>query len=156
MFETFNVPAMYVATLLRDGPRTGTDHQHRDGLRRWSFAHRPHPRGLCIAARLLRLDLAGRDLTEYRVKILTERGCSFTTLAESEIVRNVRRSSPTSALTSTPRRNRRVRAEKTYELPMVTSSQKEQTFRCLEVLFQPFFIVKEASGSPSKRSTSRA
>ena len=43
-----------------------------------------------LCRNILRLDLAGRDLTEYIMKILTERGCFFTTTAKCKIVCYVR------------------------------------------------------------------
>ena len=151
MFENFKVGSMYIAiqavlSLYAAGRTNGIVLDSGDGV-----THAvPIYEGFAPSNAIIRLDLAGRDLTDYLMKLLKERGHCFTTSAEREIVRDMKEKLGFVSLDfeqdlrNTPSSSS---IEKSYELPdgQVITIGNER-FRCSEALFQPSFLGLESAG----------
>jgi len=161
LFETFNVPAMYVAiqavmSLYASGRTTGVVMDSGDGV-----SHTvPIYEGYAIPHAILRIDLAGRDLTHYMGRLLMDRGHTLASSAEREIVRDIKEKLCHVALDyeaqleeAEGRRKRQKVSEDAsdkevpYELPDGTIVMiGPERFKCPELLFRPDLLGKEADG----------
>lgn len=91
LFEKFNVPAVFVASeaplaLYALGRRTGLVLELGHGV----VNVVPVVDGYTIPEGILRYNVAGDDITSYLERILKERGYSFPTSAEHEIVQDIK------------------------------------------------------------------
>lgn len=149
MFESFRSPAMGVAiqpllSLFATGRTTGIVLESGYGV---SYTV-PIYNGDVFHQAIMRMNLAGRDLTDYLTKTLNERGYAV----ERKIVTEIKekmcyvsldfKSDMANAVSSSS-------FEESFTLPDGQNiTIGNERFRCPEVMFQPSLLGKEYSGTP--------
>lgn len=151
LFESFSIPAFYVAiqavlSLYASGRTSGIVIDSGDGVTHTV----PIYEGYSLPHAVLRIDLAGRDLTHWMSKLLMQKGYSFTTSAELEIVRDIKQQLCYVAEDYDKELAGAANSgslEKEYELPdgqVITVGQER--FQCPEALFKPEMLGNEMTG----------
>lgn len=147
MFEKFQVPAWFlqiqaVLSLYASGRTTGIVFDSGDGVSHVV----PIYEGYSLPHAIKRIDLAGRDITQYLRKILTESGIKLNTSAETEIVRDMKEKLCYVALDFQQEMLTNTE-EKEYEMPDgVKVMLGSQRFRAPEILFNPSMYGMEGPG----------
>ncbi|SPN97456.1 probable centractin (ro-4) [Cephalotrichum gorgonifer] len=154
LFETFNVPALYtsiqaVLSLYSSGRTTGIVLDSGDGV---SHAV-PVYEGFAMPSSIRRIDVAGRDVTEYLQTLLRKSGYVFHTSAEKEVVRHIKET--TCYIARDPKREEKDWAGTKHDPSQITEytlpdghklKMGAERFRAPEILFDPDIIGLEYPG----------
>jgi actin, other eukaryote len=143
MFETFNSPALYISvqsvlSLNASGYTTGVLVGSGDGVTHTT----PFYEGNASNLNIIRMDMAGKDLTEYLMNISAERGYSFKSTADREIVRDIKEKLCYVSLDFDEEMMKsQTKKDVEYELPDGNKINfGSELFRCPEALFQPSLL----------------
>merc|ERR1712227_1172310 len=148
MFETFNARRFYVAiqavlSLYASGRTTGVVVDCGDGV-----SHTvPIYEGYSMPHAIQRINLAGRDLTDYICKILTESKINLHTSAERESAKKIKEDLCYVYMNFAEEVDNFAGKEKTFELPdMSVVTVHNQIIRRPELMFKPYMDGKEMMG----------
>lgn len=91
MFETFNVPSLFISmsavlALYSSGRTTGIVVDSGAGVTNSV----PIYEGYALPHAIMKIDIAGQDLTHYLLKQLAELGMKFSTTTEFEIIKDIK------------------------------------------------------------------
>jgi len=146
-FETFNVPALFISmqavlSLYATGRTTGVVLDAGDGV-----THAvPIYEGFAMPHSIMRVDIAGRDVTRYLRLLLRKEGHDFHTSAELEVVKAIKEKA--CYLSINPQKEETVETEKAkYTLPDGSAIEVGASrFRAPEILFRPDLVGDECEG----------
>jgi len=148
LHETFDCGGSYISiqavlALYASGRTTGIVVDSGDGVSHIV----PIYEGYSLPHAVMRMDLAGRELTTYMSKLLMSTGLSLTSSAEMEIVKDIKEKLCYIPMDYEAELQKDITVE--YEIP---DGQKfkigKERVQCPEVLFQPKLIGKEIDGIP--------
>ncbi|GAA98384.1 hypothetical protein E5Q_05070 [Mixia osmundae IAM 14324] len=149
-FETFNVPALFtsiqaVLALYASGRTTGIVLDSGDGV-----THAvPVFEGFSMPHAIRRVDIAGRDVTEYLQLLLRKGGHQLHTSAEREVVRVLKEKTCYIALNPQKEEKEAISTgrSESYQLPdgQIVKLGSER-FRAPEILFNPELVGQEHAG----------
>jgi len=150
-FEEFSVPSFYVSiqavlSLYASGKTTGLVFDAGDGVTHLVPVYEAYSLQHAIS----RMDLAGRDLTNWLKDILTESGITLSSTAELEIVKEIKEKKCYVALDyESELKEFESGDSKTTEFEMPDGQIVKigsQQIKCPEALFKPGFLGKDFGG----------
>eukprot|EP00924_Labyrinthula_sp_SR-Ha-C_P009324 snap_masked-scaffold_2-processed-gene-20.13-mRNA-1 protein AED:0.03 eAED:0.03 QI:0/-1/0/1/-1/1/1/0/378 len=150
IFEVFKAPATYICipavlAFYSSGRGAGLILESGDGVTHVV----PIYFGYTIPHAILRMNIGGRDVTDYLNRLLNQRGYTFNTSAEKEVVRSIKEEScfVSSDFEAELKNNECFNSIISFELPDGNKINfGDESFIAPELLFQPRLIGREDKG----------
>lgn len=150
MFETFNVPGMYlsvqaVLSLYATGKTTGVMMDIGHG----STHYVPIYEGYAFPHTILKTSLGGKDLNDFLYKLLLDRGVTLNHSNDKEIIKNIKEKLCYVSMDyekELKETSRTGSADTKYDLPDGEVVMGIERFKCPELLFKPTLVGGEFVG----------